>query len=124
MPGGQNTDWHSDSPGHHAAFWDLLDYQNWVVDLWRVIASRYKNQAWVAGYNPLNEPTEKTGSKLLHFYDRVVKAIHEVDPDHLSKYHSLCRGLCVQYSSMEIHSVQISRFLATIRHIYGNLGLV
>lgn len=46
---------------------------------------RYKNQPWVAGYNPLNEPTEKTGVKLLEFYDRVVKAIREVDPHHLSK---------------------------------------
>jgi endoglucanase len=84
VPGGQNTDWHSDSPGHHAAFWDLLDNQNWVVELWKEIARHYKGQPWVAGYNPLNEPTEKTETKLLEFYDRVVKAIREVDPDHLS----------------------------------------
>jgi aryl-phospho-beta-D-glucosidase BglC (GH1 family) len=86
VPGGQNTDWHSDSPGHHAAFWDLLDYQNWVVELWKVIAARYKNNAWVAGFNPLNEPTEKTGVRLAEFYDRVVKGIREVDPDHLSTF--------------------------------------
>jgi aryl-phospho-beta-D-glucosidase BglC (GH1 family) len=84
VPGGQNTDWHSDSPGHHAAFWDLLDYQNWVVELWKEIARHYKDQPWIAGYNPLNEPTEKTGMKLLQFYDRVVKAIREVDSKHLS----------------------------------------
>jgi endoglucanase len=84
VPGGQNTDWHSDSPGHHAAFWDLLDYQNWVVHLWKEIAKRYAGQGWVAGYNPLNEPTEKTGRKLLDFYDRVVKAIREADNEHLS----------------------------------------
>jgi aryl-phospho-beta-D-glucosidase BglC (GH1 family) len=84
VPGGQNTDWHSDSPGHHAAFWDLLDYQNWTVQLWKEIAIHYKNNPWVAGYNPLNEPTEKTGKKLLAFYDRVVKAIREVDTEHLS----------------------------------------
>src|ERR1700721_336123 len=84
VPGGQNTDWHSDSPGHHSAFWDLLDYQNWVVELWKEIALHYRDQPWVAGYNPLNEPTEKTETKLLEFYDRVVKAIREVDPEHLS----------------------------------------
>jgi aryl-phospho-beta-D-glucosidase BglC (GH1 family) len=84
VPGGQNTDWHSDSPGHHAAFWDLLDYQNWTIELWREIAGHYKGNPWVAGYNPLNEPTEKTGVKLLDFYDRVVKALREVDPEHLS----------------------------------------
>jgi len=49
VPGGQNTDWHSDSPGHHAAFWDLLDYQNWTIELWRVIAGHYKGNPWVAG---------------------------------------------------------------------------
>jgi aryl-phospho-beta-D-glucosidase BglC (GH1 family) len=86
VPGGQNTDWHSDSPGHHAAFWDLLDYQNWAIDLWKEIARHYKHHPWVAGYNPLNEPTEKTGVKLLQFYDRVVKAIREVDPEHLSTH--------------------------------------
>lgn len=85
VPGGQNTDWHSDSPGHHASFWDLQDYQNWAIELWKEIAIHYKDQPWVAGYNPLNEPTDKTHERLLVFYDRVVKAIRAVDADHLSK---------------------------------------
>jgi aryl-phospho-beta-D-glucosidase BglC (GH1 family) len=86
VPGGQNTDWHSDSPGHRASFWDLLDYQNWVVELWREIATRYKSQPWVAGYNPLNEPTDKSHYKLLGFYDRVVKSIRNADNLHLSPW--------------------------------------
>ena len=94
VPGGQNTDWHLDSPGHHASFWDLLDYQNWVVDLWKEIARHYKGHPWVAGYNPLNEPTEKTETKLLEFYDRVVKAIREVDPHHLSNRFPMRRLIC------------------------------
>jgi hypothetical protein len=41
----------------------------------------------VVAYNPLNEPAEKTGVKLLDFYGRVVKAIREVDLEHLSNDH-------------------------------------
>ena len=109
VPGGQNTDWHSDSPGHHAAFWDLLDYQNWVVDLWKAIALRYKNQPWVAGYNPLNEPTEKTGKKLLEFYDRVVNTIREVDPHHLSSFEAC---YLLTYSFPRCEHIRLGFFLS------------
>ena len=106
VPGGQNTDWHSDSPGHHASFWDLLDYQNWVVDLWREITKRYKTQPWIAGFNPLNEPTDKTHRKLLEFYDRIVKAIRSVDADHLSISNPSIADS--QSFSMPTHSAQTS----------------
>ena len=85
-----------------------MDYQNWTIELWKVVATRYKNQPWVAGYNPLNEPTEKTQVKLLEFYDRVVKAIRDVDPDHLSTFQISDEGLISQSSSMEIHLDPIS----------------
>lgn len=56
-PGGQNPDWHSDNPSNYAAFWDYKDHQDRVVWLWEHIAARYKGNPWVAGYNPLNEPS-------------------------------------------------------------------
>jgi aryl-phospho-beta-D-glucosidase BglC (GH1 family) len=71
----------------------MLDFQNWTIELWKQIASRYRDHPWVAGYNPLNEPTDKTHVKLLNFYDRVVKAIRSVDPDHLSKLQGLTLDL-------------------------------
>jgi hypothetical protein len=122
-PGGQNTDWHSDSPGHHAAFWDLMDYQNWVVELWKEIALRYKDQPWVAGYNPLNEPTEETETKLLEFYDRVVKTIRDVDLDHLSisDHYEVAN---TQSSSMQTHLVLIFRSSVRTKHVAGSRGLV
>ncbi|KAF6802047.1 endoglucanase c [Colletotrichum sojae] len=82
-PGGQNQDWHSDNPTGYAAFWDHKHFQDRVVNLWQVFAKRYRGNPWVAGYNPLNEPADVEWSRLLSFYDRIVPAIREVDPDHI-----------------------------------------
>jgi hypothetical protein len=54
-----------------------------VINLWKVLAERYKGNPWVAGYNPLNEPADEQWTRLLSFYDRIVPAIREVDPDHI-----------------------------------------
>jgi aryl-phospho-beta-D-glucosidase BglC (GH1 family) len=83
VPGGQNQDWHSDSASHKALFWDFSYFQERVVDLWVKIASHYKDNAFVAGYNPLNEPAEPTHSRLIQFYDNVEAAIRKVDPNHI-----------------------------------------
>ncbi|KAG9104850.1 hypothetical protein FRC06_008080 [Ceratobasidium sp. 370] len=37
----------------------------------------------VAGYNPLNEPTDEEHTRVLDWYARAEKAIHAVDPDHI-----------------------------------------
>ncbi|UKZ79189.1 hypothetical protein TrVFT333_006939 [Trichoderma virens FT-333] len=83
VPGGQNQDWHSDSAIHKAQFWDFTYFQDRMIDLWQAIASHYKNNTWVAGYNPLNEPADPSHVRLIQFYDRVDKAIREVDPNHI-----------------------------------------
>lgn len=83
MPGGQNPDWHSDNPTSYAAFWDYKDHQDRTVWLWEQIASRYKTNPWVAGYNPLNEPCDPQHVRLPAFYARVEKAIRAIDPDHI-----------------------------------------
>ncbi|KAJ5947327.1 hypothetical protein N7466_000342 [Penicillium verhagenii] len=83
VPGGQNPDWHSDNPTSYAAFWDYRDHQDRTVWLWEQIASRYKNNPWVAGYNPLNEPCDPEHVRLPAFYARVEKAIRAIDPDHI-----------------------------------------
>lgn len=36
----------------------------------------------IAGYNPLNEPTDPTQTRLIEFYDRVIAAIRAVDSHH------------------------------------------
>ncbi|KAJ5113630.1 putative glucan 1-3-beta-glucosidase A [Penicillium angulare] len=83
VPGGQNPDWHSDNPTNVAAFWDHKDFQDRTIWLWRELAHHYKDQPWVAGYNPLNEPADPEYTRLAEFYDRVEKEIRVVDPDHI-----------------------------------------
>lgn len=83
LPGGQNQDWHCDNPTGHAAFWDHIHFQDRAVNLWEHIAKRYRGNAWVAGYNPMNEPADSEWTRLLSFYDRIVPAIRKVDPEHI-----------------------------------------
>ena len=40
------------------------------------------NNIWIAGYNPLNEPTDPTHTRVIQFYDRVYSAIRTVDKEH------------------------------------------
>jgi endoglucanase len=83
LPGAQNQHWHSDNPTHKASFWQHKDFQDRALRLWEVIAERYKNQPWVAGYDVINEPAEPTGEKLFPYYKRLREAIMKVDPKHI-----------------------------------------
>ncbi|CAK5284141.1 unnamed protein product [Mycena citricolor] len=82
-PGGQNTDWHSDHGGHIANFWVHKDFQDRTIWLWEKLAEHYKGNKWIAGYNPLNEPTDPTQSRLIDFYHRVHSAIRAIDSEHV-----------------------------------------
>ncbi|KAL4934724.1 glycoside hydrolase family 5 protein [Aspergillus undulatus] len=89
-PGGQNQDWHCDSGIARAGFWDFKDRQDRAIRLWEVITSRYAGNPVVAGYNPLNEPSDPTldtkgrpGTRLLAWYAGVEKAIRAVDAEHM-----------------------------------------
>ncbi|GAA2886959.1 hypothetical protein GCM10010517_50770 [Streptosporangium fragile] len=83
LPGAQNQHWHSDNPTHVASFWRHRHFQDRAVNLWEVIADRYRDHVWVAGYNPVNEPGDPTGKVVGPFYDRLVKAVRAVDPHHV-----------------------------------------
>jgi endoglucanase len=83
LPGSQNQHWHSDNPTHVASFWQQKDFQDRALHLWEVLAERYKNQPWVAGYDLINEPAEPTGEKLFPYYRRLRDAIRTIDPDHI-----------------------------------------
>ncbi|KAI0364642.1 glycoside hydrolase [Pilatotrama ljubarskyi] len=82
-PGGQNGGWHSDAGTHIANFWIHKDFQDRLVWLWTEIAKHYKDETWIAGYNPMNEPADPQHSGLVNFYDRVYEAITSVDPNHM-----------------------------------------
>ncbi|KAJ6508371.1 glycoside hydrolase family 5 protein [Mycena sanguinolenta] len=82
-PGGQNTGWHSDHGGHLANFWVHKDFQDRTIWLWEKLAEHYKSNKWVAGYNPLNEPTDSEHTRVVDFYHRIYTAIRAVDPAHI-----------------------------------------
>lgn len=48
FPGGQNQGWHSDSGIHKALFWDFMDLQDRMVNLWVEIAKHYRGNTWVS----------------------------------------------------------------------------
>ena len=83
LPGRQNEHWHSDNPTHVAEFWQHRHFQDRVVHLWEALADRYRDRPEVAGYNPINEPSDRTGEVLPAFYARLEKAIRAVDPRHI-----------------------------------------
>ncbi|MDO9397252.1 MAG: cellulase family glycosylhydrolase [Herbiconiux sp.] len=83
LPGRQNQHWHSDNPTHIAEFWNHPHFQDRVVHLWEALAERFKNRPEVAGYNPINEPSDPTGEVLPVFYDRIEAAIRAIDPRHV-----------------------------------------
>jgi len=64
-------------------FWEHLDFQNRSIRLWEALATRYKGNTWIAGYNPLNEPADEHHYRLLAWYERVEKAIRKIDPAHI-----------------------------------------
>lgn len=82
-PGYQNQDWHSDNPTHKALFWRHRHFQDRACHLWQAIARRYRDNPWVAGYNPLNEPGDESERALVPVYERLLDTIRTEDPDHV-----------------------------------------
>jgi hypothetical protein len=78
-----STPFKSHSPLTSRAVWVHKDFQNRTVKIWENLAAHYKDNTWVAGYNPLNEPTDEEHTRLIDFYVRIEKAIRAVDPDHI-----------------------------------------
>lgn len=71
--------------------WTNSTYQNWTVQIWQRLATRYKGNTTVAGYDLLNEPLLTSGAaenatqarQKFDFYNRLYQAIRPIDPDHL-----------------------------------------
>ena len=87
-PGGQTGDNIDDGYGFPFLF-DTEASQQLTINIWKKIASHYKNETTIIGYDLLNEP-------IAHYFDaahfnplleplfkRITKAIREVDPNHL-----------------------------------------
>ncbi len=88
-PGGQTGDNIDDSYGYPWLF-ECEASQQLFCDIWRKIADYYKNEPVILGYDLINEPIapyfenmEALNQKLEPLHKRVVKAIREVDNNHI-----------------------------------------
>ena len=87
-PGGQTGDNIDDGDGYPFLFESEQD-QQLTVSIWKRIASRYRNEPIIIGYDLLNEPIahyfdkDHFNPKLEGFYKRVTAAIRQVDKNHL-----------------------------------------
>jgi aryl-phospho-beta-D-glucosidase BglC (GH1 family) len=89
-PGGQTGDNIDDSFGYP---WLMVseESQDLFVEIWRKIADHYKNEPVILGYDLLNEPIatyfgeeeEMLNANLEPVYMKAVKAIREVDTNHI-----------------------------------------
>ncbi|UCC95724.1 MAG: cellulase family glycosylhydrolase [Candidatus Omnitrophota bacterium] len=83
-PGSQNCDWHSDSRGR-ALFWEKQRYRQRAILLWEAIASRFKTETALIGYDILNEPVlgRRSTDILKRFYRDVIRQIRSIDKKRL-----------------------------------------
>jgi len=87
-PGGQTGSNIDDSRGRPLLFDDPAA-QQLTVDLWRALATRYRDETCVLGYDLLNEPVAhyhdpaSYNPRLADFYRWLVPAVREVDPHHI-----------------------------------------
>ena len=88
-PGGQTGDNIDDSYGYPWLF-ESEESQQLFCDIWREIANRYSQETTILGYELMNEPIahyfankDSLYTLLQPLYQRCVKAIREVDQNHI-----------------------------------------
>lgn len=87
-PGGQTGDNIDDSWGYPFLF-ESTESQELTINIWRKLAGRYANERALVGFDLLNEPIAHyfdgvyLNPKLEPLYRRIVKAIREVDRNHI-----------------------------------------
>ena len=95
-PGGQSTDHSTGVIGENRLYTEQK-YSDAMELLWTRIARHYRTCAAVAAYDIMNEPmnnsavyengwragTQTAVSYTIEIYDRMIKAIREIDPDHV-----------------------------------------
>src|SRR3546814_17333906 len=91
-PGGQGNDLNiSDRNPDKQSFWESEENRAKTFALWRKLAERYADEAWIGGYDVLTETNwgfedstafrgtaEQTNAPLRHFLIEVTHAIREV----------------------------------------------
>ncbi len=104
-PGGQGNDANiSDYDTTKPSLWQSAANQDKMVAFWQKLASRYKDNPWIGGYDIINEPNwnftgtnqngcdELSNSPLRDLEIKVTKAIRAVDTNHLIIIEGNCWG--------------------------------
>lgn len=86
-PGGQTGHTHDEGPGYPLTFY-VPQYRALTIALWRKLATRYRDETTILGYDLLNEPispfadTAYLNPQLEPLYRDIVAGIRSVDPNH------------------------------------------
>ncbi len=80
-PGGQSNLSTADPEG--PGLWKSKPMQDATVEMWRRIASHFKNNTTVAGYDLLNEPQSDDPYYVFELYKRIIKEVRTVDENHM-----------------------------------------
>lgn len=83
VQGWQNRGWHCDNSCREPRFFGQKAFEDRAVALWEEFAGRYKDEAFVAGYNVMNEPDADEVTWLNHYYRRVTQSIRLIDTHHI-----------------------------------------
>jgi len=83
--------WHSCGRENANQLWTNATYQNWTVQIWERLATRYNGNPTVAAYDLLNEPLVTMGAgenaqqiqQKMDFYNRLYQAVRAKDPNHV-----------------------------------------
>lgn len=87
-PGGQTGDNIDNSWGYPYLF-ESIESQNRIIEIWKLIAEKYKDEPIIIGYDFMNEPiatyfdADKLNPNLEPLYIKLTKAVREVDKNHL-----------------------------------------
>lgn len=85
-PGGQSDEPISDYNSSFPSLWESETNKNATIALWKEIASRYKDEEWIGGYDLINEPKWELGpnnADLRKLYIDITNAIRTVDTNHI-----------------------------------------
>jgi len=86
-PGGQTGTNIDDCENDRPELFEKEAHQQDLIDLWRMLARRYKEETAVAGYDLINEPLPQWfsshNSSVLPLYRRITHAIREEDKNHM-----------------------------------------
>lgn len=139
-PGGQTGANIDDSAHDRPELFTEEHYEDELIELWRMLALRYKDEPAVAGYDLLNEPLpnwfSEHNDKLMPLYAKLIDVIRTVDTKHLiileglhwstdfSIFESLPAGFSMEGILLEFHKYwsnpdeeSLSPFLEVSKHL-------